>query len=250
MGRSRNPRRDEAYRMYIRSEGTKKLKDIADFLKVPSSRVRKWKAEDRWDEELAKPLGQRWLPPVHIGPPFGSQNALGNRGGPGGKVGNKNAAGHKGVRRNVNAMVTGEYATIWTDTLSEEERALLTGVDKDPLSQIDGTILLLTIRERRMMELLRALKAQRDLQGPGADLIEDTVRTVRMKGDTVTNKEVLSERKLTEKILAIEEALTRVQEKKIRAIEAKHRMMKELNQYGDTSGDATVVILPEKDLEK
>jgi nucleoid-associated protein YgaU len=71
-----------------------------------------------------------------------------------------------------------------------------------------------------------------------------------MKGDTVTNKEVLSERKLTEKILAIEEALTRVQEKKIRAIEAKHRMMKELNRYGDTSGDATVVILPEKDLEK
>lgn len=235
--------------MYIRSEGTKKLKDIADFLKVPSSRVRKWKAEDRWDEELAKPPSERYVPPPHVGPPFGSQNAKGGKGGKGGPIGNKHAAGHKGVKRNTYAMKTGEYAMIWTDMLSEEERTLLSGIGTDPMSQIDSTIILLTIRERRMMAILRALKAQRDLQGIGADLIEDTVRTVRMKGDDITSKEVLSERRLSEKILAVEEALTRVQEKKIRAIEAKHKMLRETGDAGKGLEDV-VIILPEKEMSE
>ncbi|MCY8573594.1 phage terminase small subunit-related protein [Bacillus haynesii] len=47
MARPRDPRRDEAFRLWKESSGTKKLKDIADELDVSSSTVRKWKATDK-----------------------------------------------------------------------------------------------------------------------------------------------------------------------------------------------------------
>ncbi|CAI6223700.1 hypothetical protein NRS6116_01185 [Bacillus subtilis] len=37
--------------MWKESGGTKKLKDIADELGVTSSTVRKWKANDKWEEK-------------------------------------------------------------------------------------------------------------------------------------------------------------------------------------------------------
>ena len=233
MGRARNPKRNEAFRIYLESEGKERPKDIAELLKIPSSQVRKWKTEDKWDDELAKPPEKRSVPKRKNGAPFGNRNAFGNKGGNGFPAGHQYSVGHGAPKRNRNAVTTGEYATIWLDTLSDEERELLTGAETDPLAQINGTILLLTIRERRMMTYLQELKAQRGLSGKEADLVEDTIRTVKMKGETVIGREILSEKRLADKIIAVEEALTRVQEKKIRAIETKHRMMKDLEKSAE-----------------
>lgn len=55
MARPRDPRRDEAKRIWILSvkEGRNlKLVDLAKQLEVTSNTVRKWKATDRWDEEI------------------------------------------------------------------------------------------------------------------------------------------------------------------------------------------------------
>lgn len=52
MARRRSPERDKAKQMWLESGGTMKLKDIAAALSIPESRVRKWKAVDRWQDEL------------------------------------------------------------------------------------------------------------------------------------------------------------------------------------------------------
>lgn len=50
MARARDPRRDDAFRLWKESDGIRLLKDIADELCITSSTVRKWKANDKWDE--------------------------------------------------------------------------------------------------------------------------------------------------------------------------------------------------------
>lgn len=49
MSRPRNPKRDEARRLYDDSGGTIVLSDLAKKLGLPASRIRKWKAEDQWE---------------------------------------------------------------------------------------------------------------------------------------------------------------------------------------------------------
>lgn len=50
MARARDPRRDDAFRLWKESDGIRLLKDIADELCITSSTVRKWKANDKGDE--------------------------------------------------------------------------------------------------------------------------------------------------------------------------------------------------------
>jgi phage terminase small subunit len=52
MPRSRSPNRDIAKDMYLKAKGDIKLKDIADTLGVLDTQVRKWKNQDKWEDEL------------------------------------------------------------------------------------------------------------------------------------------------------------------------------------------------------
>ena len=52
MPRQRSPNRDKAKAMYIDSKGKMQLKEIAAQLDVKDTQVRKWKSQDKWDEEL------------------------------------------------------------------------------------------------------------------------------------------------------------------------------------------------------
>ena len=51
MPKPRNPNRDKALKLWTDSGGKRPLKDIAEELGVTSSTVRKWKSQDKWDEE-------------------------------------------------------------------------------------------------------------------------------------------------------------------------------------------------------
>jgi phage terminase small subunit len=51
MARARSPNRDKAKIMYLESNGEKKLKDIAEELGLKDSQIRKWKSQDKWDQE-------------------------------------------------------------------------------------------------------------------------------------------------------------------------------------------------------
>ncbi|WP_366249346.1 phage terminase small subunit-related protein [Terribacillus aidingensis] len=52
MARPRNPKRDEAFRLWKEKNGTKALKEIAAELDVGDSQIRKWKNQDRWEDQL------------------------------------------------------------------------------------------------------------------------------------------------------------------------------------------------------
>ncbi|GED65915.1 phage terminase small subunit-related protein [Lysinibacillus sp. FSL M8-0216] len=43
MARPRNPKRDEAFQMWLESKGQMLLKDIAEQLELSDSQIRKWK---------------------------------------------------------------------------------------------------------------------------------------------------------------------------------------------------------------
>lgn len=51
MARGRSPNRDKAKQMYLDSKGEIKLVDIAATLNIKDSQVRKWKSQDKWDDE-------------------------------------------------------------------------------------------------------------------------------------------------------------------------------------------------------
>lgn len=50
MARERSPNREKAKKLYIESAGKMKLTDIAAELNIKDSQVRKWKSQDKWDE--------------------------------------------------------------------------------------------------------------------------------------------------------------------------------------------------------
>ncbi|WBL16439.1 terminase small subunit [Sutcliffiella sp. NC1] len=52
MARARSPNRDKAFEMWKESGGKLLLKDIAAELRVKDSQIRKWKNQDKWDEQL------------------------------------------------------------------------------------------------------------------------------------------------------------------------------------------------------
>lgn len=242
----RSANRDQAYALWLNHKGDITLKEIAAQIGVSDGLVRKWKSQDQWTLN-DRGIGNGNVTVKHGnvtknpggGAPVGNKNAVGH----GAPPGNKNAAcPHRpdGYRRNTNGVITGEYQTIWLDTMDSDEQALFDAIDTDPLVQINDDIRLLTYRERRMLTYLNDLKVQKEL-AEQKDVYEMQMQPVitevydEMTGKThqekiTQQKKVLVEqtrttKMLIDKILRVEEALTRVQEKKIRAIESKHRIM-------------------------
>lgn len=144
------------------------------------------------------------------GPP-GNKKAVGNRG-------NRNASAPLG---NKNAVKTGEYETIFADTLDDDELEIYLGIDTDAVRQAEEEVRLLTIRERRMMQRIANLKQLADRDGMTVvEITEEESDKPQGRVDATTRKRqgVLGQ------IQAIEEALTRVQERKRAAIELLHKL--------------------------
>lgn len=84
MARERSPDRKKALALWFESGRMMKPAEIAAKLGISAVMVRKWKSMDKWDE----------LPEPRPGAPRGNRNAVGNKGGPGGPVGNDKAVTH------------------------------------------------------------------------------------------------------------------------------------------------------------
>ncbi|NOJ73186.1 phage terminase small subunit-related protein [Paenibacillus alvei] len=246
MARERSPQRGEAMKIWLDSGGKMKLKDIATALGLGETQIRKWKSVDRWADALnsnvtndsnsnvtkrrGAPKGNRNAVGNSGGAPKGNQNAKGNRGGNGGPFGNKKA------------VTTGEYETIWMDALDEDERELIDQIDTDPLAQTNESILKYELRERRMLLRIKRLmnglteKERRVLYE--LKTIKDVMtvhdeRSGSAKTVPITRTELVqteleeTEYRVIDDIIKLEEALTRVQDKKLKAIELKNRLIDE-----------------------
>jgi uncharacterized protein YjcR len=86
LSRQISPNRLKALKIWLKSARTKMPKDIAEELGISSSLVRKWKSIDKWDDIPDTPSKR--------GAPYRNKNAVGNKGGPGGPVGNDKAVKH------------------------------------------------------------------------------------------------------------------------------------------------------------
>lgn len=248
MGRPRDPRRDEAFRLWKESGGVRLLKDIADELGVTSSTVRKWKANDKWDDNFKGSAPKsKGSAPKRTGAPKGSKNARGNKGGKA-PPGNQNAKGNRGgaaPKGNKNSFKTGEYETIMFEYMDEKEQKLFTEVDTDPLYQIDLSIRLLSVRETRMMRLITkyengltdkqrtVLQQMRKMK----DVVQAPDKNGLIKAVPITNERLAvvqieeTDSPLLEKILSIEDALTRVTAQRDKAIRQKVDIMKTMSEY-------------------
>lgn len=54
MGSTRSPERDRAFEIWCESGCKAKMKDIAAQLGISDSKVRKWKALDKWSEKAVE----------------------------------------------------------------------------------------------------------------------------------------------------------------------------------------------------
>ncbi|PWS23389.1 small subunit of terminase [Enterococcus faecium] len=218
MARQRDPRRDEAKRIWLESNGEKQLKEIASELNVSDSQVRKWKSLDKWSAELKSNVTN------------GKSNVTNQGGAP---IGNQNAKGNKGNSRasppmgNKNALKTGEYETIFFEILSDEEKDIYSSLNDDPSFVLSEEIRLLKIRQFRMMkriqqaeaglndEEVERLQQLRKIKTP----IEKNGKKLEIKREIMQDVQISRKtyRKIDD-ILSIEDSLTRISNQLAKAI--------------------------------
>ncbi|MDU0201410.1 hypothetical protein ACYEXS_20200 [Paenibacillus sp. MAH-36] len=126
------------------------------------------------------------------------------------------------------------------DTLEEDEQELARLVETDPIRQADEAITLFSIRERRMLQRIQDLRnalsekqrkvlqeriTVKDVQTVHDDKTGQTRSVVVPIDKLVTTKIEETVIRVINDLLRLEEALTRVQDKKLKAIELKNRFV-------------------------
>ena len=237
MARVRSPSRDLAFELWKNSNGKLALKEIANQLNVSDSQIRKWKNVDDWEGKLNSNVTNENKGNVtKKGAPKGNKNAVGH----GAPKGNKNAVGNNGGAplRNVNALKTGEYETIWLDCLSPEEQDLYEQIDTDELVQIEQTIRLLTIMERRKLVRIQQLidgltekeikiLSQRQNKGEIIQVYKDDGDPSyqhRDKYEMIVAEMTETEFRKIDDIIKQEQILLSVQERKAKQLQLKHKL--------------------------
>ena len=222
MARKRDPRRDEAKKIWLDSGGKKVLKELASELNVSDSQIRKWKSVDKWADKLKGNVTKS------------NSNVTNKSGAP---PGNKNAKGNKGgspPKGNKNAIKTGEYETIFADMLSDEEKDIYSNLNDDPFFILNDEIRLLKVRQFRMMKRIKEaekglndeeverLQQLRKIKTP----VEKDGRKLEIKREVMQDVQVTRKtfRKLDD-ILAIEDALTRISNQLTKAIKQQEELV-------------------------
>ena len=216
MARARDPNRNKAFEIYKKHGGKIDLVEIASQLNISPGTIRGWKSKDSWDTQLNGTL---------------RKNTERSKRRKGGQPGNKNAEGHGGTGppQNKNAVKTGEFEALFFDCLEPDEQQLVQKVQPNKEQLLLQEIQLLTVRERRMLKRIETLK---NIEQPAAD--ENTepeeqvpagmsvtgYRSGIEKGKPTVLKEYEG---ILGQIQSIEDALTRVQARRQRAIEALHK---------------------------
>ena len=134
---------------------------------------------------------------------MGNKNALGNKGGTGAEIGNKNA------------VTTGEYENIYKDVLDEDELDLYENYQVNDVEQLlMEEYKILTIREKRMLKRIKKLNEQKDM----------TIDFIRKKNSKSETETITEAEPTINLIQRIEEGLTRVQGAKRKCIESLNKI--------------------------
>ncbi len=225
MAKTEKSKREQARLMFLRSRCTKTATEIGKALGVSPVTVRSWRRRDKWDAD-----------------PKAIQSAPGNSRStrkPGAPAGNKNAVEAQ-RQGNQNAAVTGEHTRITPDSLTDDERKLIESKPEDYRAALQWELDLLTVREHRMMQCISNLQSREDPDGLMLDLSSDTTRQTSVGGQLFTNSSNTRSRSPSiDRIIRVEEALTRIQAKKARILLAIHEH--ETQEGGASSEGLTIV---------
>jgi|SRR5690606_703884 len=145
-----------------------------------------------------------------------------------------------GVKKGTkSALKTGEHETIWFDVLEDDEKLFVQELKLDAESQLNEELKLVTVRERRMMQRIK------ELAGEDFTITQQTLESESGFGKSgaidLTKTSEVSEATLGQ-IQRIEEALTRVQEKKAKLIDLKLKVQ-QMNEGDDGAIDDLVRVL-------
>lgn len=223
--------RERAKLSYLRSGCKKSLQKIADEVGIPLNTIKTWKKRDRWDDDekavprkrkvalkpetaksetetKAKPA-ETVKPEKRMGPPKGNRNAV-----------------YGGAPRgNHNGLSTGEHVRITYDTLTDSEKvvfgqAVHAVAVGDYIGQTSTNLAILIIREQRMMRMIEELR-QRSERGM---IIDESVSGTNTAGSgdhpLRSTHQSATVRPVEDRILRIEEALTRVQQTKQKLLDS------------------------------
>lgn len=167
MSRPRSPNRDKAFELWLESGKNRTIKNISEELGVSESQVRKWKNLDKWDEAQALPNVTK-----SIGNAAESKGNVTIEE----KTPKRKRGGQKG---NQNRYVHGLYANPTMDMIPQEELNRLSQMNFDnPAELLIDEIMLLTVRERQLMESIQKYQDQKN----GLSLDGVTRRTVESEG--------------------------------------------------------------------
>lgn len=241
--------RDKGYTLWKKGL---KYKEIAEKLGVPESTVKSW-ATRYWKKgkvasEKVATKKKKVATEDATGPPKKSRGA---------QPGNVNSVGNKGGAAppgNQNNFKHGGYAAILFDTLDEQEQSLIGQMEPNEEQMLVDEINLLTVRERRIMQRIQEYQ-----KAPVA--ISSTVRTEHKRAFDSPEDEQLYNERIQEKIdakerlpgreytthttteasysivLKLEEALTRCQAQKQRAIDSLNKIRQSQGSKGGALAD-------------
>lgn len=197
MARVRSPNRDKALEIYKAHNGNIANREIAKILEEDEKVIAVWKSRDKWNENIN--VVQQSIKSCTT-----KKNS--KKGAP---IGNKNATGPPG---NKHAIKTGEFESIFFDTLQEDELNLIKSIEIEKRKLLEQEIQLLTVRERRMLKRIELLKEK-----------EMTLVSTKSGVEKGMDTELSEYEATLGQIQSIEDALTRVQDKKQKAIDSLHK---------------------------
>lgn len=248
----RSAERKEAERLYIESKGNMKLIEIAEKMRLPANKIRKWKSLDGWEAKLhpvtdkkskKKPVerstSEKGSVPRKRGAPKWNQNS-------------KGVSKGKGNPKPTNTTPPdrtkhGAYRPVFMDALDEDEQELLDTIPEDTEQQMMEQIQLFSFRERRILKAINKYREQtgevavadvtryedkRAFKNKDEEAEYDRRQNAKVaKGDILPGKNYSIQTHTTNKdmiIARLEQELSTVQRAKTKAIEAlyKYRLEK------------------------
>lgn len=205
MARARSPSRDKALEIYKQHNGNITNREIASMLNEDEKVIAVWKSRDKWNKVVQQSEQSCKTNKIDAKKTRKASKKANSRL-------KKESYPLQARPNNKNAVTTGEFESIFFDTLEDDEIKLVDSIEIEKRNLLIHEIQLLTVRERRMLKRIADLKNKEITLKSYKTGIEKDADTDLKEFETALNQ-----------IQNIEEALTRVQEKKQKAIDLLHK---------------------------
>ena len=245
MARAPSEERQKARLLWLQSNKTATNTEIAQ----------RWRKEDCWEVDTISEKRDKKDMDIMSSP----KKKKGSKFPRGAPPGNKNAVGHGAPKGNINNVKTGRYSKRYWDCITDEELEIAEEIfDSDRLEErmLEDQLILFSIRERRLMQMIKMIKDKKDKNGDDMGLLPEASMSELLYMNQETG-EVYTKPQLSKvtsravpkdkRILPIEAELTKLQEKKTKCIVALDNIRSKREERKDNGSDEEKIIfyLPE-----